>query len=115
MPLHMLHGDERKIVIRDEIVSLRISLQKRIPRGKLDRNQKKRMITRKAHKNRVFIINPLSAKSIWVKVKLGSRSNFGSRSMCVWLHLASPDGQCLCVLLHLASPDVSVDIADGAS
>src|SRR6218665_430373 len=49
-------------------------------------------LTRKAHKNRFFIINPLSAKSIWVKVKLRvkvkfwsksnfeSRSNFGSRS-----------------------------------
>jgi len=94
----MLHGDERKIVIRDEIVSLRISLQKRIPRGKLDRNQKKRMITRKAHKNRVFIINPLSAKSIWVKVKLGSRSNFGSRSMCVWCQMVNV---CVCYCIWL--------------
>jgi len=28
------------------------------------------MRTRKAHKNRVFIINPLSATSIWVKVEI---------------------------------------------
>jgi len=34
---------------------------------------------------------------------------------CVWLYLASRDGQCLWVWLHLASPDVSVDSADGAS
>jgi len=27
------------------------------------------LTTRKAHKNRVFIINPLSATSIWVKVE----------------------------------------------
>jgi len=35
------------------------------------------------------------------------------QGQCVWLHLASPDGQCLCVCvwLHLASPDVSVDSA----
>jgi len=26
-------------------------------------------MTRKAHKNKDFIINPLSAKSIWVKVE----------------------------------------------
>src|SRR6218665_1824789 len=65
-----------------------------------------RDLTRKAHKNRVFIIN-LQSQS-------GSKSNFGSRSWsrCVWLHLALPDGQCLCVWLHLASPEVSVDSTD---
>src|SRR6218665_2927187 len=30
--------------------------------------KKPKKLTRKAHKNRVFIINPLSAKSIWVKM-----------------------------------------------
>jgi len=34
-------------------------------------------ITRKAHKNRVVILNPLSAKSIWVKVKLRVKIKFG--------------------------------------
>src|SRR6218665_3822336 len=34
-------------------------------------------LSRKAHKNRVFIINSLSAKSIWVKVKFRVKVKFG--------------------------------------
>src|SRR6218665_1677951 len=36
--------------------------------------------TRKAHKNnRVFIINPVSAKSIWVKVKFSTKVEFWAK------------------------------------
>jgi len=59
--------------------------------------------------------NSGSSRILGQKSNFGSRSRSLSRSMCVWLHLAKPDGQCLSVRLHLAKPDVSVDSADGAS
>src|SRR6218665_1176373 len=63
------------------------------------------ILTRKAHKNSL-IINPLSAKS-----NFGSRSNFESR-----LNFGSMSwSRSMCVWLYLASPDVFVDSADGAS
>src|SRR6218665_1551400 len=40
----------------------------------------------------------LGQSQIWVKVKFLSRSWSRSMCVCVWLHLASPDGQCLCVV-----------------
>src|SRR6218665_1424234 len=76
--------------------------------------------TRKAHKNSVFIINPLSAKSIWVKVKFWVKIEFWVKvkfwvkakfwvmvmvKVCV---VASRWSMSVCVWLHLASPDVSV-------
>ena len=56
------------------------------------RCQKFRCITRKAHKNRVFIINPLSAKSIWVKVKLRVKVKF-------WVKVVAKVNVCVCIWL----------------
>src|SRR6218665_1670024 len=141
MPLQMPHGIKRRILIGEKIFSKR----KELLRGKLDRNQKKRMLktnaigfhavcitdmgyenTRKAHKNRVFIINPLSGTSIWVKVEFRVKAEFWAKvkfwvkvefwvKVGFWVKVKSKVKVNVCVWLHLASPDVSVDSADGAS
>src|SRR6218665_621293 len=89
-------------------------------------------VTRKAHKNRVFIISPLSAQSIWVKVEFWVKVKFWVKvelwvkiiskvtvvvkaNVCVIASGFARWSMSVCVCLHLASPDVPVDSADGAS
>ena len=72
-------------------------------------------LTRKAHKNTVFIINPLSAKSIWVKVEFRVKAKF-------WVKVkfrvkvqgqvqGRGQGVCGCIWLR----QMSGDNTDGAS
>ena len=83
------------------------------------------LLTRKAHINRVFLINPFSATSIWVKVEfwcqgrilgqsqimgqgriLGQGEIYGQGQIYGQGHVQGHGrGQGHCVLLHLASSD----------
>ena len=99
------------------------------------------LATRKAHKNRVFIINPLSATSIWCQGRildhgqiLGQGRNLGQGQILVHRQILGQSqilgqgqilgqdrgqGQCVCGCIWrsmsvCAKPDVSVDSADGA-
>src|SRR6218665_103777 len=93
------------------------NLKKNMKESRRNRDKER---TRKAHKNRVFIINPLCAKSVWVKVKFWVMVKFWVKvefwvTVKFWVKVKFGVKVNVCVWLHLASPGVSVDSTDGAS
>src|SRR6218665_3698198 len=54
-------------------------------------------LTRKVHKNRVFIINPLSAKLIYVRIEKVCVCMCSYVSVCVFICVFV----CVCVYLHV--------------